>query len=294
MATNTKVLLVDDKDDYCQSLVGIGRLNNLNIVYELDWEKGFDLLKNDPKIEFVILDGKGKIEEDQEVEKDNFVFRAIKDITQLSAKNKKHIPYCVNTGFIERFEALEGNAKIFQKTEKDRNDMFQFIKNEVTLSHYRTLRIKYDEAFTPFDLNIIDKGYEPLLVEIITALRKDDYAKKNLNVQRDLLEAIFKTLNDPIPCLHNSFFDSTKNDKPNLEWCTRFMEDRETNGHKLNKLVPQSIKSAFRKLKESTSEYSHLSEEATLKFPFLSNTFLLMEILEWLPVFVKNNYPNHI
>src|SRR5574343_93596 len=101
MAAIIKVLLVDDKEDYCQSLVGVGRLSNLNIVYRLDWETGFEVLKNDPSIEFVILDGKGKIEEDQEVEKDNFVFKAIKDITQWSEKNKKHIPYCVNTGFIE-------------------------------------------------------------------------------------------------------------------------------------------------------------------------------------------------
>lgn len=72
------------------------------------------------------------------------------------------------------------------------------------------------------------------------------------------------------------------------------MEDRETNGHKLNKAVPKGIKSAFRKLKESTSEYSHLSEEAILKLPFLANTFLLMEILEWLPDFVEKNYKNYI
>lgn len=294
MATIIKVLLVDDKDDYCQSLVGIGRQNNLNIVYELDWEKGFEVLKNDPKIEFVILDGKGKIEEDQEVEKDNFVFRAIKDITKWSGENKKHIPYCVNTGFIERFEALEGNAKIFEKTEKDRGLMFQFIKEEIAFSNYRTVRMNYNEAFTPFDLNIIDKGYESLLVEIITALSNEDYAKKNLNVQRDLLEAIFKSLNNPVPCIPTAFFDATKKSKPNLESCTRFMEDRDSNGHKLNKAVPQSIKSAFRKLKESTSEYSHLSDEAILKIPFLSNTFLLMEILEWLPDFVKTNYPNYI
>ncbi|MDI9258188.1 hypothetical protein [Flavobacterium sedimenticola] len=294
MAAIIKVLLVDDKEDYCQSLVGVGRLSNLNIVYRLDWETGFEVLTNNPSIEFVILDGKGKIEEDQEVEKDNFVFKAIKDITQWSEKNKKHIPYCVNTGFIERFEALDGNARIFQKTEKDRGVMFQFIKDEIAQSHYRTLRMSYDEAFAPFDLNIMAKTHEPLLIEIITVLNNTDYAKKNLNVQRDLLEAVFKSLNNPIPCIPTAFFDATKKNKPNLESCTRFMEDRDTNGHKLNKPVPQSIKSAFRKLKESTSEYSHLSDEATLKLPFLSNTFLLMEILEWLPEFVKKHYPNYI
>ena len=289
-----KVLLVDDKDDYCQSLVGIGRQNNLNIVYELDWEKGFEVLKNDSKIEFVILDGKGKIEEDQEVEKDNFVFKAIKDITQWSSENKKFMPYCVNTGFIERFEALEGNAKIFQKNDKDRNDMFEFIRTEVENSPYRTIRLQFNEPFIAFDKEIINKSYEHLLIEIISAYINKDFAKKNLNTQRDLLEAIFKSLNNTIPCLPDAFFDVRKNGKPTLEWCVRFIEDRETNGYKLNKDVPQKIKSSFRKVLETSNEFSHLSDEVELKIPFLSNTFLLMEILEWLPNFIQTNYKNYI
>lgn len=294
MAPIIKVLLVDDKENYCQSLVGIGRQNNLNIVYELDWEKGFEVLKKDSKIEFVILDGKGKIEEDQEVEKDNFVIRAMRDIDNWSNQKKQHVPYCVNTGFMDSFGALDGNVKIFEKTDKDRNEMFQFIRNEVENSSYRTIRMQFNEPFIAFDKGIINKSYEHLLIEIITAYQNQDFRKKNLTVQRDLLEAIFKSLNSPIPCIHDSFFDARQKNKPNLEWCVRFIEDRDTNGHKLNKDIPQSIKSAFRKLKESTSEYSHLSDEVELKIPFLSNTFLLMEILEWLPNFVQTHYPNYI
>lgn len=155
-------------------------------------------------------------------------------------------------------------------------------------------RKSFPEAFLVFDKGIIDKSYEHLLIEIITAYENQDYRKKNLTVQRDLLEAIFKSLNNPVPCIPTVFFDVRKKNNPNLESCTRFMEDRDSSGHKLNKAVPQSIKSAFRKLKESTSEYSHLSDEVKLKIPFLANTFLLMEVLEWLPNFVKSNYPNCI
>lgn len=294
MATIIKVLLVDDKEDYCQSLVGIGRQNNLNIVYELDWEKGFEVLKNDTKIEFVILDGKGKIEEDQEVEKDNFVIRAMKDIDNWSNQKKQNMPYCVNTGFMDSFGALDGNVKIFEKTEKDRNKMFEFIRTEVELSDYRTIRMQFNEPFKVFDLGIIDKTYEHLLIDIITAYQNQDYRKKNITVQRDLLEAIFKSLNNPIPCIIDSFFDATKKHKPNLENCTKYIENINVNGHKLNLPVPQIIKSAFRKLKESTSEYSHLSDEVELKIPFLANTFLLMEVLEWLPDFIQTNYKNYI
>lgn len=131
-----------------------------------------------------------------------------------------------------------------------------------------------------------------LLVDIIQNIEDKNFAKKNLTTQRDLLEAIFKTLNNPIPCIPNSFFNSLMNDKPNLEWCVMFLENRETRdakglSYKLNKNINKSIKAAFRKLKESTNEFSHLKEEDIVKYPFISNSFLLFEILNWLPVFAN-------
>lgn len=287
-----RVLLVDDKKDYCESLSGVARHNNIQLEYKLDWETGFEYLKNDPSIEFVILDGKGKIEADQETEKDNFVIRAMRDIDTYSTQIGKHIPYCVNTGFIDRFEALEDNVKIFEKKDSDRDLMFKYIAEQIAISNYRTARIDFEEAFVAFDKGIISRDFENVLVSIINAYKDRDYRKVNLNAQRDFLEGIFISLNREIPCIPPALFKG--NGLPNHESCTRFMEDRDANGHKLNKGVPQEIKSAFRKLKESTNGYSHLSDEDIVKTPFLANMFLLMEVLEWLPEFVETNYKNHI
>lgn len=292
-----KVLLIDDKQGYCESLAGVARQKGIQIVYELDWELGFIRLKTDPLIEFVILDGKGKIETDQEIEHESFAMRAMKDIDAFGNKRNRNIPYCLNTGFLDSFSAFEGNVRIFEKNDAQREEMFKYIADEVKASKYRTLRMPYEEAFKSVDLGIISKDYEALLIEIITCYNERDFRKKNMNVQRDLLEAIFKSLNSPIPCIPSTFFN--QNGSPVLGWCTRFLEDRPTNdgkgvSYKLNLPVPQSIKSAFRKLKESTNEYSHLSDEVVVKIPFLANTFLLMEILEWLPEFAKTNYRNYI
>lgn len=158
-------------------------------------------------------------------------------------------------------------------------------------------RKSYPEAFLVFDKGIIDKSYEHLLIEIITAYENQDYRKKNLTVQRDFFEAIFISLRNPIPCIPPSLFYD--NGKPYIGFCTTFMEDRITRDRynteqRLNKIVPNDIKASFRKIKESTNQYSHLAEETKLKLPFISNTFLLMEVLEWLPNFVKTNYPNYI
>lgn len=296
MKTPIRVLLVDDKEDYCQSLSGAARHENIQIVYKLDWETGFEVLQNDLNIEFVILDGKGKIEADQETEKDNFVMRAINDIKAYSNKIGKHIPFCVNTGFIDSFEVLDGNEEIFEKNEEDREKMFNYILKEVKNSEYRTLRMSFDEAFKVFDMGIINKRHESLLLEVLKAYNNKDYRKSNMTIQRDLLEAIFISLNN-LTCIPIELFN--QNDLPIHEWCTRFLEGRPTrdsNGveHRLDRPIPQSIKSAFRKLRESTNEYSHLKDEAIVKMPFLANTFLLLEILEWLPIFAKENYESYI
>jgi hypothetical protein len=114
----------------------------------------------------------------------------------------------------------------------------------------------------------------------------------NITIQRDLLEGIFMSMIKNFPCIPESFLD--QHDKPTLEWCTMYMEDRKVNvqqsQYQLNKIVPKDIMAAFRKLKESTSQFSHLSDRDVVKIPFLANTFLLLEILEWLPSFADEYY----
>jgi hypothetical protein len=160
-------------------------------------------------------------------------------------------------------------------------------------------RKSFPEVFTAFDKNILSNSSKKLLVDIIQNIDNNNFSKKNLTTQRDLLEAIFKALYDPIPCIPESFFTAAMNNKPNLEWCTMFLEDRETRDankqtFRLDKNINRSIKSAIRKVKESTNEFSHLKEEDTVKYPFLSNSFLLFEILIWLPEFVQEHYENYI
>lgn len=303
-----KVMWFDDEHEKLQSIKDEALINDVQLIgYSNSKEGTPELRDNYKEYDAVILDGLFFKNEGQKgTDIDQTAFGEVaKVLTELKAQGTA-LPWFIYSGqpsFVkDKNDLLEvlkdktfANGKVFDKNkDKDFDELLEVIKTESDLNPIRKMKVQNPESFLPFDLGIIDKAYEGLLIDIITAHQNQDYRKMNLNVQRDLLEAIFKALNSPIPCLHDSFFDSTKKNKPNLESCTRFMEDRDTNGHKLNKAVPQSIKSAFRKLKESTSEYSHLSEEAILKLPFLANTFLLMEILEWLPDFVQTNYKNYI
>ncbi|EAQ50528.1 hypothetical protein [Leeuwenhoekiella blandensis] len=208
----------------------------------------------------------------------------------------RSIAFIVLTGQAETYNSREfKNAfpYVFNKgVEEDEDNLFNLLVEACENREITQLKHSYFEAFESFNLGIVSSKYESLLIDITQAYVNNDFRKVNINVQRDLLEGIYVSLNKEIPCIPDALF----NDKglPIQEHCTKYMEDRNIDGHKLNKEVPQVIKSAFRKLKESTNEYSHLSDETIVKIPFLANTFLFMEILEWLPEFAQTHYNNYI
>lgn len=208
----------------------------------------------------------------------------------------KTISFFVLTGQAEAYNSREfKNAfpYVFNKgVEEDEESLFKLLVEASANREITQLRHNYLEAFRAFEIGIVSRKYELLLINVIKAYNKKDFRKVNITIQRDLLEGIYMSLNKEIPCIPDALF----NDKglPIQEHCTKYMEDRNVDGQKLNKEVPQVIKSAFRKLKESTNEYSHLSDETIVKIPFLANTFLLMEILEWLPGFAQTHYNNYI
>lgn len=191
------------------------------------------------------------------------------------------------------------NGKIF---DKNKDEDFVELCNEIKIAADKNpitqARRTFPEVFIPFQNGIIDTKHEHLLLDILISYMNCDYRKKNVTVQRDLLEAIFKSLNNPIPYLKNEFFDDRQNGRPNLENCVKLVEGRRVyiRGVEFSsdKRIKKTIQSAFRLLKESTSELSHLNDNEIVKYPFLNNTFLLLQILIWLPEFVEEHYKNYI
>ncbi len=260
-----------------------------------------ELEKNLSKYDAVLLDAKFfENEDDQPGSEDTQWIYDTKDrIRDLD----KSLKYFVLTGQAKTYASVEFNKafkNVFEKgKDEDEDNLFKMLVDACENREITQLKFKYSDYFKVFRLGILDITYQPLLIDILLSLENEDFRKKNINVQRDLLEAIFKSLNGSIPCIPDSFFDERRNNKPNHEWCALFFEGRPTrdaqrNEHNINKVVPKDIASSIRKLKESVNRYSHLSENDVLKAPFLSNTFLLLELLEWVPEFVHEHYENYI
>ena len=287
--------IIDDKQDYIDSLKISARAKRIILKSSTNLETGIEEIKSDKSIDFVILDGKCFVDEDQELTgstASNIPVRAKSKIDDINREQNRNIQYCVNTGF---YDDLHGNFEgVFEVFKKDDSEpLLNYITKEVSQSEVYKLRNKFSQSFLVFDHNVIDSKYEPLLLDILTSLDKGDFRKKNFSPMRDFLESIYHGLIS-IGCIPQSFINNNGN--PNLEWCTRYMEQRPTNdanqvSHNLTNPVPQEMKSAFRKLKESTSGFSHLGDEDIIKTPFMSNAYLMLEVLEWLPSYKNQFYP---
>ena len=295
------VLWIDDDYKKQDDFISFAEQDGIDIYPFESHEEGIASLEAKPDFyHAAILDAKVKNKKDDTVTALDGL-RASRD--RLIEVNKdQYLPFFIFTGqpdYTSNEMFIQSFGKFYTKGDDNQillDDIIAACGNQPEIQ----ARKSFPETFTVFDKNILSDSSKKLLIDIIQNLEAKDYAKKNLTTQRDLLEAIFKSLNNPIPCIPNSFFNSLQNNRPNLAWCVMFFEDRrdvkDANGqlHKLNKKIDESIKAAFKKVKESTSEFSHLKEEDIVKYPYISNTFLLFEILTWLPEFAETHYKNYI
>lgn len=291
------ILWIDDDYKTQEDFISFAEQLNIDITPFESHEEGMISLSAQ-SYHAVILDAKVKKGKDDT--KTGVAGLAASRDRLIEINKDSYLPYFIFTGqpdYMEDEMFVQSYGKFYTKGD----DNEQLIKDIILACENHPeiqARKSYPEVFVPFDLNILSAKTKSLLIDIIKNLEAKNYAKKNLTTQRDLLEAIFQSLNNPIPCIPDSFFDHSKNNKPNLEWCTMFLEDRDTRDgnqqtFKLNKNINKSIRAAIRKVKESTNEFSHLKEEDVVKYPFLSNSYLLFEILIWLPQFAQSHYSNY-
>lgn len=295
---NYNILWIDDDYKTQEDFISFAEQFGLDITPFESHEEGMISLESKPNFyHAVILDA--KVKKAKEDTKTGVAGLAASRDRLIEINQDSYLPYFIFTGqpdYMEDEMFVQSYGKFYIKGDDNEQLMNDIIKDCESHPGVQA-RKSHPEVFTAFDKGILPDSAKKILIDIIHNIENKNFAKKNINSQRDLLEAIYISLRTPIACIPPTLFYD--NGKPDLAKCTLYMEDRivkdrTSQEQKLNKIVPNDIKSSFRKLKESTNQYSHLADEVELKNPFLSNSFLLMEILEWLPKFVEEHYPNYI
>lgn len=291
-----KVLWIDDEYKKQEDLIGDAEQDGIDIFPCESHEEGIIELNANPNYHAVILDAKVKHKKADTVSNLNGL-RASRDFL-IEYNKTNYLPFFIFTGQPDYTsnEIFEQSYGKFYTKGMDNEILFQDIIKSQEERQEAQARKDFPESFIVFDKGILGSHEKKLFLEIIGSYEIKDYRKKNMNTQRDLLEAIFRSLNSTIPCIPNELIP---NGRPNLESCTVYLENRRTKDGRngfvtLDYPVKKDISASIRKLKESTNRYSHLNDEDQVEFPFLANFYLIHEILYWLPDFVEEHYPNYI
>ncbi|RLD84401.1 MAG: hypothetical protein DRJ10_01295 [Bacteroidetes bacterium] len=304
-----KVLWFDDEHEELEIIKDDALLNEIELVGVNNAMDGLEKLDSQPFMyDAVILDGLFFLDNSNTGDAVNQAafgkvakkLRSLKDTGTV-------IPWFIFSGqpsFVKETHILVdvlsdkdfSNGKVFDKSkDEDFEELCKEIikaSNEITTTR---IKHKYFKAFKVFDNDIIDIKYRQILIEILACLEMNDYKKKNLNTIRDLLEAIFLTLTYEYECIPESFINNRGN--PNHQWCSLFfagvnvdLRDGSGKTFKIPFKIPSNISSSITYIKEMSNGFSHINDHDIVKNAYISSTYSILEVLEWLPGFIDENF----
>lgn len=189
------VLLVDDDEEFGKNVVAIARSYNIGITQKTNYRDMVQVLeKNAYKIDHIILDIICLIEPDQEIEKEDFLQKALNYLDQ----NFRDIPRLILTADQTGYDTMKNyftTEKVFRKTKEDIIAALQHI-DQVDTKAFK-LRFQYRDIFDIITKNNLLPQVESQLLDLIDKLDSQRYTDllDNLIKIRRIQESIFQKMN---------------------------------------------------------------------------------------------------
>ncbi|MCF8304110.1 MAG: hypothetical protein K9I94_12600 [Bacteroidales bacterium] len=193
------IVVDDDEPDTRELFEDIAPGLNVEIRAFESWDKTKEFLENQSKgyVDGVILDARGLINSDSSPH-DSHIMEAVKGM------NSFGIPYAIYSAYTDELNFLRAEMKegcVFTKGHNKHKpqDVIEYLKKKIANSDKLKIINKYPEPFQCFGGKYLDKKYERLLLDIITALDSDKLTKPEdilYNPCRILLEGVFIKVNE--------------------------------------------------------------------------------------------------
>jgi hypothetical protein len=180
-----------------------------------NWEEAqFELDNNWEDYEFVILDGKGKIQEESPEANKKHLITAVNWLKEQKG-NGKYKPVVIYTGFYEAIEDIVIKdtqiLEIFDKDKREIEDVLKFIITESKKTPDRIIKNIYPDVFEIFEKRYLDNDVEKMLLSLLKETRiiqGNDLRPFSTKI-RSIQESIYKNLNHYFPnILPNDCFKS--------------------------------------------------------------------------------------
>ena len=289
-----KILIIDDRQDFINGFINIAGTKDISVAHG----KSFEELKQKMprfhhKISVVILDIKCLLNNEQEIENEDFIGTAITFLDQ----NYPKFPRLILTGDDELFKGyrkFNKDEEVFLKTDEGIEKLFERVEYFCENSENLRIRREYEDVFEIFDEGLIPIKQEKQLINIF----------KNINVQneseiepilrdiRALQEMIYKSINlKNKTVVPDKFIRNSKDEMIIFNSLMKHLDgypenNKATQKEYQNNAISLQAKSIYR----VSSEYIHEKVKRTFSitpYTFKSLVYNLLDILLWAKQYLK-------
>ena len=189
------VLLVDDRIDFAFEFIKTAKTYDITIIHKTNYKDMVDVLSTiSGKIVCIILDIKCFLEPDQEIEREDFLLKALSHLDQ----QYRDIPRVILTADDRGYEDVKkysSDEKIYRKTNPDIIALYQYIQS--LDSDKIKIRSTYANIFQIIDKSPIPDEIEVQFIELIKKSESNDYSQilSNLGTIRRIQESVFQSIN---------------------------------------------------------------------------------------------------
>lgn len=293
MSDFLRVMIIDDEEDYAESLKDRAAYKGIRIMYEQILEDGLaELYDNYSSYDGLILDGKGYLTAEETSATSWHVHKALKELDEYD-KEGKIIPRVINTGYFEDFEGISRihDIEVFDKSggeDKMLETLIDLIKN----SDMYKYRKQYQNIFSLFANKYFPERKELDLVQILNALNSQEQSviKANLALVRTFLEPFYKAIGKVGEITENEYLpkEFIKNGEVNLFWSEIYVTGRKVKGNgdeswePVKELVDNHIGRQLEFIRTVCNKAgSHDYEKKVSSLTLKSAAYSLLNILDW-------------
>ncbi len=215
------ILLIDDEKDYCNTLKTNARRSGILITDFQNLEDGFKELEKELKYKAIIFDAKCMVDDDEEVDKFDFLPIALDRLKEFEQNYNVHLPFVINTGYPDEKEISmikkqveTRRGKVFRKG--DEKKLYEHLLDEINKADTTKLEKEYQDVFQVFEKGHLPNNMRDDLIKILKDCKNStpSVIKGNLARIRTILDEILTKINSQKPSvLPNSkrnFMDKIK------------------------------------------------------------------------------------
>ncbi len=275
-----KVLHVDDDVKYAESLKTFMFNRGIEVFHAKDFEEMKDMLEYVKNIVvMVILDIKGKFNENDEFDDESFLASAMSYLDS----NYKTIPRAILTGDTEGFKFVSKfmkSEKVFRKGNDSELKMIEYIEYiNKDLDSYK-IEKEYSEIFEIFEKKLLPVERREELINIIKCIESAEFVKiqDNIGRIRDIQEEIMFQINKRKPALLPDDKALNSRDEISFTNCNRYLEIQNVYPDfvSLSSLSTYKIGCRFG-VHTSNVSSGHLPT----KYTAMQSLFSLLDLMQW-------------